>query len=169
MRNKLFMVIFIITFGLLVGCSEEASLDPVSIDENVDSCDVCSMGILDVDAATQVIMEDGDPKMYDDIGCMITDLQQNKDMAIGKIYVHDYNSNDWIEFDNATFIQDEATPTPMSYGIIAFESQEEAESFQKENGGDIYTKDQIIEIDIQALKQEDGHAEHHDHMSEDDE
>ncbi|SHF88717.1 nitrous oxide reductase accessory protein NosL [Ornithinibacillus halophilus] len=152
MRKIVYLIAFMfISVGILVGCSEDVSMEPVEIDESVDSCDVCHMGIQDKGASSQIILNDGTPKKFDDIGCMLTYYVDNQE-EVGKVYVHDYHSNDWIDMVDATFIQDSSISSPMSYGIIAFESQEDAEAFQQDNGGEMYVGDEITDIDVKALK-----------------
>ena len=164
------LIVSFLFFGLLVGCSEQASLEPVSIDKNVDSCAECNMGILEVNHAAQIILEDGTPKLYDDIGCMLIDYDEQQD-KLGVAYVPDYNSDEWIDMKEATFLQHSNIPTPMSYGIIAFKSPEEAETFRAANrgGGDLFDGDEILQLDVQSLKQEMEHDHLDDEMSDSDE
>lgn len=161
--NKLWMILFL-SISLLIGCSSQASLEPVSIDPDVDNCAECNMGIIETEHATQVIFKDGTPNIYDDIGCMLIDLKEiGENLGIG--YVHDYNSKEWIDIEEATFVQESNIPTPMSYGLVAFHSSDDAEAFQAEHGGDIYSLDDLLKMEIQDFKHEDGH-EHHDEGSD---
>lgn len=153
--NKVWIVLLFI--GLLIGCSN-ASLEPAAIDVNVESCAACNMGINDVTHATQVIFSDGKSDVYDDIGCMIAAFKENED-NIGTGYVHDYLTEEWIDMNEATYVQDANIMTPMNYGIIAFHSSDEAINFQSENGGDIYSIDELKQMDMQHVKHAD---EHHD-------
>lgn len=160
------LIISILFFVMLVGCSQQASLEPVAIDEaGVENCSECHMGIQNLDHASQMILEDGTPKLYDDIGCMLIDYEEQKDQ-LGAAYVRDYHTKEWIELKEATFVQYNNIPTPMSYGIIAFEAREDAEQFQGANrgGGQIFEGEEILQLDVQTLKQEMDH-EHHE-MSE---
>ena len=161
----------LLLFVLLVGCSQQASLEPVAIDEvGVDSCAECHMGIQDLDHASQIILEDGTPKIYDDIGCMLIDYDEQKG-KLGVMYVRDYHTKEWIDFKEATFVQYNNIPTPMSYGIIAFQSREDAEQFQGANrgGGQIFEGEEIFQLDVHSLKENMDHdhgEHHHDEMSE---
>lgn len=91
---------------------------------------------------------------------------RNKKDQLGAAYVRDYHTKEWIELKEATFVQYNNIPTPMSYGIIAFEAREDAEQFQGANrgGGQIFEGEEILQLDVQTLKQEMDH-EHHE-MSE---
>lgn len=161
---KKLWILPMILFGLLVGCSAEASLEPVAIDLGVDSCTVCNMGINDIAHATQVVFEDGKSDIYDDIGCMIVGFQEDE-TKIGAGYVKDHNSGEWIDMNEATYVQESNIPTPMSYGIVAFNSSDDAETFQMESNGDIYSFDALLQLDTRDIKHESGH-DHNDESSD---
>lgn len=160
--NK-FLFVPLLIVGLLIGCTSQVSLDPVEIDGDVESCAECNMGINEIEHATQVILEDGTPKIYDDIGCMVIDLNEN-DENVGIGYVHDHDSGEWIDMKEATYVQESTIHTPMNYGIIAFESADDATSFQVAHGGDIFSYDELLQLNILDLKHGDEHD--HDHHGE---
>lgn len=157
MRTKLGILLMIV-IGLITGCSSDVSMEPVDIDAGTDSCDMCHMGIEDLASASQVIMEDGTPKKFDDIGCMLLYYQEHKD-DVGVAYVPDWETGEWLNMEDAVFVQESSIETPMSYGIIAFSSEEKAQAFQEERGGELYNGTEITQLDVKALKA-DGHGEH---------
>jgi copper chaperone NosL len=94
----------------------------------------------------------------------------------GASYVMDHQSGDWIDMADAYFIHDENIQTPMSYGFIAFGSQQEAEDYLAENGqGEILSSGDITNIDTESLEtwykghqEEHGHGENGEHEDHDD-
>lgn len=158
--KKLWIIPLLITL-FIMGCSSQTSIEPVTIHTDVDSCAECNMGVLEIEHAAQIILKDGVPNVYDDIGCMVTDLKENEgNYEIG--YVHDYTSGEWINMKDASFVQDKTIDTPMSYGIIAFQSSDDATKFQTENGGKIMSLDELLQIDMQHLKHHDESSDFHE-------
>ncbi|MFE8697501.1 nitrous oxide reductase accessory protein NosL [Cytobacillus sp. FJAT-53684] len=147
------LAIFII---LLAGCTSSAS-GPVEIKQNEDACDACNMGIQELNSAAQMILENGKPLLFDDIGCMI-DYIQKKAPTYEAAFVHDYKTKEWIDFDKSTFVQDHSINSPMSYGIAAFEAEENASEFMNEHGGKLYSQKELLNVEMKSLKT--GEMEH---------
>lgn len=137
-------------FLLLAACQSKAAA-PVEIKANEESCAECKMGIEELKSAAQIILEDGKPLLFDDIGCMINYLQQ-KEPKYEAAFIHDFETEEWIDFDKSTFVQGTFMESPMSYGIAGFESKEKASQFQKEQGGDIYSKEELLRSDMKSFK-----------------
>ncbi|WP_458414757.1 nitrous oxide reductase accessory protein NosL [Schinkia sp. CFF1] len=144
-------IITLILLAILTGCSSHSAFEPIPIDSKVDSCDQCHMGIQSIKSASEIIMKDGTPKKFDDIGCMVLFLKNQQEQAT-TIFVHDYATNDWVEMNKAVFIQGSKKNSPMGYRFVAFSSTAEAKSFQSENGGTFYTAEEVLKADVQALK-----------------
>ncbi|GAB3802782.1 nitrous oxide reductase accessory protein NosL [Virgibacillus kimchii] len=162
--KKMFSAIIILSIaGLLAACGD-AAYDPVDLSET-DQCYTCHMGIEDEQAATQSILTDGTPRFFDDIGCMLMYLQDTDD-EVEVSYVMDHNAGEWLDLSDAYFVHDQNIQTPMSYGFIAFGSDQEAEEFISENGeGELLSGEEITAIDTASLEEwYSGHSEeHHDH------
>ena len=155
MMRKLSFIMLLL-FVIVAGCSSQDAFEPQPIDTNVDGCDECHMGIQDIKASSEVILKDGTPKKFDDIGCMVLFIKDHEE-EVANIFVHDYLTSEWIDMNNATFIQGSKVKSPMNYGFVAFSSTEEAKNFQAENGGEIFTPGDVLKADVQALK-EAGHG-----------
>ncbi|MBT2691275.1 nitrous oxide reductase accessory protein NosL [Bacillus sp. ISL-47] len=149
MRLKHFFLT--IGLGLLLTACSSAAAGPVDIKQNQDSCEVCHMGIEEMNSAAQLILKNGKPIIFDDIGCM-TEYLQTENPEYEAAFVHDYQSKEWISFDASSFIQDQNIDSPMSYGIAAFKSKDDAAAFQREHGGDAYTKAELLNAEINNLK-----------------
>ncbi|WP_374723973.1 nitrous oxide reductase accessory protein NosL [Calidifontibacillus erzurumensis] len=164
MKVRNFSVIILLLLGILAGCSGKSAFEPVSIDTNVDSCDECHMGIQNLKASSEVILKDGTPKKFDDIGCMIIFLRDHLEEA-ANIFVHDYHTDEWVNLYEAYFVQNDTVSSPMGYNFAAFKSQEEAYNFKAEHGGELYTPEKLLKVDVEALKAA-GHGdmEHTEHQ-----
>ncbi|QOR65918.1 nitrous oxide reductase accessory protein NosL [Cytobacillus suaedae] len=144
------LVSLVVTLLFISACSNSIA-KPVSVSLNVDSCDTCHMGIMDLQASAQLIQKDGTPKKFDDIGCLVEYMQlnpSNNDNA----FVHDHISGEWIDFKNSTFIHNPAHHTPMSYGFIAFKSEDEATSYKNQHGGMMYSHEELLDLSIKDIK-----------------
>lgn len=130
MKKTMVIILGMLLISLLAACSE-TSHEPVDISQDTDQCYFCHMGVEDLGAATQVILEDGTPRVFDDIGCMLMYFKDTND-EISISYVVDYDSGEWLDLDDATFVHDNEIETPMSYGFIAFASEQEADNYMEE-------------------------------------
>ncbi|WP_102275249.1 nitrous oxide reductase accessory protein NosL [Cytobacillus massiliigabonensis] len=137
-------------FLLLAGCQSKAAA-PVEIKANEESCAECKMGIEELKSAAQIILEDGKPLLFDDIGCMINYLQQNSP-KYEAAFIHDFETGEWIDFDKSTFVQGTAIESPMSYGIAGFESEEKATQYKEEHDGNILSKEELLKADMKSFK-----------------
>lgn len=150
MKIKILLLSMVI---FLLGACSTKNYEPVAINLDSDTCDTCNMGIQDVQASAQIIKKDGTPMKFDDIGCLVTFLQENNG-EIAEAYVHDHKSGKWIDMESSYFIHSNEIETPMSYGIIAFESEQEAKDWEKNNHGDFFTKGQLIKENMKDFKKD---------------
>lgn len=157
MNNKCFFLLIVILLSL-TGCAVSA-YEPIKIEQNIESCDVCKMGIGEIESAAQMILKDGKPILFDDIGCLVVYIQEEKP-EYKVAFVHDYHSEKWISFDQATFVHTQSIDSPMNYRLVAFESEEEAESFQKVNDGTIFSSSALVSADINGFKSNDQEHSH---------
>jgi len=148
--NHKWSFLFILILLALAGCSASTK-EPTEISQNIDSCDVCKMGISEIDSAAQMILKNGKPVLFDDVGCMVVYIQDEKP-EYEAAFVHDYHSKEWISFDQSTFVHNHSIDSPMSYHIAAFEREDDAVSFHKEHGGKVYTSSDLIKADTKILK-----------------
>ncbi len=126
---------------MLAGCG--ANYEPRAIEPEVDVCEVCNMSIVHEDYATEVILHNGDYHIFDDIGCMV-EYKNNTDEDIEVSYVKDMESDEWITSEEATYVYDAAAWTPMSYGVLSFEQQQDAQSYiEKEGTGELMSAEDL--------------------------
>ncbi len=116
----------------LAACGKKG-YDPVAINPAVDTCAQCKMAVGDNSHAAELILADGTPKKFDDIGCLLTyQAEQGQQIQVSDRYVRDAKTNQWVRFEQAYFVHGKDLDTPMGYGIVTFAKKEDAEAFAKE-------------------------------------
>lgn len=133
-KHAVLLLAFIMIAAVaLSGCGKK-EYKPVAINPAVDKCEVCHMLIADDYNATEIILKDGKPLKFDDIGDMYVWLKKNGTDTVGAKFVRDYNTKDWIQLENATFVYDKTNKTPMAFGVYSFKNEQAADAFIKEKG-----------------------------------
>lgn len=126
---KSLLLISLIIF--LSSCSNENILKPVEIKYGQDICEACSMIISEKEYSAQYVYTNGKTRKFDDIGCMIHYLNDNKlESDIAAFFVRDYIHKNWINADSVHFIHSDKIITPMGHGITAFSTKEDAKKMQ---------------------------------------
>lgn len=117
----------------MAGCGDK-SYKPVAIKDGVDKCETCQMLIKDDHNATEIILKDGKPLKFDDLGDLYVWLGKNGRDNVGAMYVRDYKTKEWLELGQAFYVYDPGNKTPMSYGVFSFKTEADADAFIKEKG-----------------------------------
>ncbi|MDQ0154864.1 nitrous oxide reductase accessory protein NosL [Robertmurraya andreesenii] len=132
---------------LLAGCSQEQSFEPDEINPEIDVCEICNMGIVHENYATQVIAKNGDVYKFDDIGCMMEFLQDEqtiKEEDVAKKYVRDVNTGEWIELEKAFHSYHPDHWTPMANGVVTFKDKQSAQEYENRIG-EVYDYQALLE------------------------
>ncbi|MFS0821702.1 nitrous oxide reductase accessory protein NosL [Bacillus sp. 1P02SD] len=155
-----------IGFVLLIAACGNDEVQPVDINEETDTCEVCNMAVVDNQYATQIVLENGKSMVFDDVGCMYEWIGTNPNEKIAAEFVRDYNDKEWILVDDATYVYNQSVKTPMAYNVISFKDKASAEEFVTENeGSTLMTTDELSDHDWeQNHDMMHGHDnEHHSH------
>ncbi|MDF2936022.1 MAG: putative lipoprotein [Paenibacillaceae bacterium] len=123
----------VLILGVLAACGK-TEYKAVAINEGVDKCEICQMLIKDDQYATQIILKDQKPLKFDDLGDLYVWLNKNGRDNVGAAFVRDYYSKEWINLDQAVYVYDKAIKTPMSFGVVSFAKEADADKFIKEAG-----------------------------------
>ncbi|MBR2757424.1 MAG: nitrous oxide reductase accessory protein NosL [Exiguobacterium sp.] len=130
--------------SLALGACSSASAEPFEIKWGETECEVCKMKIMDKQFAAEAIMENEKGYAFDDIGCLMRDwYPEQKEEDIAAMYVKDFNTKNWVELDEAMFVYDKESKTPMAYNILSFAKEADAEAYIEENGGDMMDFEQL--------------------------
>lgn len=119
---------------VLTACGNEA-YEPRDVNPEIDVCKICNMSVTSVDYAAQVVLKNKDTLVFDDLGCLMAYIEQNGESDIGAAYIRDTNSSKWLNIKDASYVYSADYWTPMNYGVLAFASKKEAESYTKEQPG----------------------------------
>lgn len=117
---------------LVAGCGEK-TYEPRDIVPETDVCKICNMSIVHEDFAGEIVLENGDYEIYDDIGCLIDYINKNGDDEIGAAFIKD-NNNKWVNVFKSSYVYSKDFWTPMNYGVLAFETEEEAKKWIESQG-----------------------------------
>lgn len=136
MQKKMMMLIVIVlALGVLSACGKKDEIfPPEAIQEGIDRCEVCNMLVSNDHHATQLVLQDGRSLKFDDIGDMFAWVKEHGLDDVNVRYVRDYHTEDWLLVEEATFVYDADFRTPMAYGVLSFQSKDEAEQFIEAEG-----------------------------------
>ncbi len=160
MRLRTFLAVLLLFSMAALGtaCGTHAH-EPVEVDELTHRCAICNMAVTDDRHAVQIIAKDGQPLLFDDLGCMYAWIAQHGNDSIGAAFVRDYHDLTWLKMEEAYYVYDAAIRTPMAYGVISFADEQAARSFIAEHGsGTLLTADDLAEHTWES-----DHEHAHDH------
>lgn len=178
-KFNLFILISSVFILLLVACSNsgeqnnglddgesnetsQSKYKPEEINPDTDICEVCAMAVANDQYATQIILKNERSLKYDDIGDMFIWMEENSEDDVAAKFVRDFNTEEWINLEDATFVYDEEISTPMGFGVISFKNNDDAEQYIEENGfGEILTVADLYEHDWDMTD----HEHDHDHAA----
>lgn len=147
---------------LALGACSSAAAEPFDIEWGETECEVCKMKVMDEQFAAEAIMDNEKGYAFDDIGCLMRDwYPEQKEDEIAAMYVKDFNTKAWVELDEATFVYDKESKTPMAYNIVSFAKEADAEDYAEETGGTI--------MDFEDLKDHSWERGEMNHMKMDEE
>jgi copper chaperone NosL len=166
-KKSLGTIVFILCVTLWLTACGADKFEPQAIVEGKDVCAICKMTIKDDQFATQIISKDGQSIKFDDIGCMNKWKMENGTESIEAMYVRDYNSKKWIQYENAYYVYDPSIQTAMAYGVISFEKEADANVFIKNQGkGKLMTSEDLASHSWQ-VNRESMNMNHHKEMHND--
>ncbi len=94
--------------------------------------------------ASALITLGGQTRKFDGVGCLLKYMKNNPGLN-QKIWVHDFEKQIWIDGESAFFVHQNAVPTPMGDGLLAFFNRDAAESRAENNLGMILTFDELLQ------------------------
>jgi copper chaperone NosL len=136
-RRVFWLVLFIAVIMAACQPAEDAS-GPPEIRYGEDVCDRCNMLIAEPRFATAYGTTESEVRRFDDIGCLFLHAQEEAE-SVASYWVHDFDSEEWIAAEEATFVHNPDLVTPMGWGVAAFAAAEDAESYQADGGGSLLT------------------------------
>ncbi|WP_214629481.1 nitrous oxide reductase accessory protein NosL [Paenibacillus agaridevorans] len=134
MNKKISLLALALVFVLTLAACGGEKYEAQAINEETDVCVICKMAIKDDQYATQIITKEGQSLKFDDIGCLNTWKKENGTETIGAAFVRDFDSKQWLRYEKAYYAYDPTFQTPMAYGIVSFEKEEDAKAYIAEQG-----------------------------------
>lgn len=131
------LMLIVLSATTLAGCGGEARADqPPEIKYGVDTCSRCHMIISEEKYASGLVASDGTTMIFDDIGEMIATVQTDG-LNERRVWVHDFDSVEWIDGTTAFYVDSHDLMTPMGMGVVAFSSKDAAEKLAAEKSGTV--------------------------------
>ena len=101
------------------GCSARAD-GPPHLEEDRTACAHCGMLVSERMFAAGYRAPAGEPRVFDDIGCLLKGAGAEPDRSALRFWFHDATSRTWIEGARAHFIHAPSLRTPMAGGMLAY-------------------------------------------------
>ncbi|MEP1487776.1 MAG: nitrous oxide reductase accessory protein NosL [Algibacter sp.] len=116
------------------------NVSPKPIKYGSDGCHFCKMTIVDKVHAAEIVTKKGKVYKFDATECMINFMKDFDTSEIKLNLSNNYTEPETlIDATKATFLISENIPSPMGAFLSAFKNKADAEKFQAEKGGDLYT------------------------------
>ena len=135
---------FVLALALLIvaACGQPATPEPAKIRFGETMCAECGMIINEPKYASSLAYEESEGRFkslaFDDIGDLIGYLQEHVALIPAGTWVHDYDSEEWIDAGAAFFVESSAIKSPMGHGLAAFATEEAANTFAGEVDGTVW-------------------------------
>ncbi len=119
---------------LLTGCAASRPAGPPEVHYGQDECSRCRMLVEDAKfcAGTRLGEE---VRVFDDLGELFEKPLREGELA----WVHDYDSQAWIDARTATYIRCPGLKSPMGYGVLACREPAQAAVLAARYKGEVLT------------------------------
>jgi copper chaperone NosL len=123
---------------LAAACSTADAAGPPDINYGRDVCLQCGMIVSEQKFAAAYTLDSGEERSFDDLGDLILFVRA-ADESIDPLkgWVHDYETEEWVDLANAHFVPTLSVSTPMGHSIIAFADTDRAAAFAAEVDGEV--------------------------------
>jgi copper chaperone NosL len=149
---KLRAIIFVMLVSVVLtacGAGSDAS-GPPDIQYGRDVCVQCGMIINEEKFAATYTLDDGTEKSFDDVGGLVLHQRETGDsLNLENTWVHDYETVEWVDVQNAYFVATLSVSTPMGHSILAFSDEERAQAFASSVGGEVVLWDVVFAMPAQ--------------------
>ena len=107
--------------ALVTGCDSTVPA-PRTIVLGQDVCAKCRNVIRSLEAAAEVVYNDGTTRVYDDLGCLATDGQALA--GGGQFYVQLSGNRGWMRVEDVHFASPKDKTSPQGYNYFAYQQDE---------------------------------------------
>ncbi len=138
------IMMFIVSLLLFAACE----VGPKPINYGSDSCDYCSMTIVDRQHAAEIVTKKGKASKFDAVECMINYDREHSENPVALYLTADFNSpGELIDATTATYLQSEALSSPMGANISAFSNRAAAVEKLQQYGGKLYDWEELKDLE----------------------
>lgn len=106
-------------------------------------CDTCGMFISEPRFAAATLLTNGKTLKFDDVGEMFNYHAKHLELSVRVWFVHDYNSQNWINGKEAFYVMSHEIKSPMGTGVAAFADRAGAEAFAARMNTRVLTFDDV--------------------------
>ena len=99
---------------------------PPQLEVDRTACAHCGMLVSEPVYAAAYRDAGAEPRVFDDIGCLAAELRQATP-ATRRVWVHDFDTGEWIDGERAAYVHADTLRTPMGGGYLAFRTRAAAE------------------------------------------
>lgn len=146
-RSCIFIILFTFLLALSACSAVAARPEPPQIHYGEDMCSECGMIINEARYAASYVVQQGEGAyetyIFDDIGDMVHHMAENPSLAGVGWWVHDVNSEEWIDAATAYYVVSDEIETPMGHGTVALATQEAADALAAEVNGRVLDWDTV--------------------------
>jgi copper chaperone NosL len=146
MRKILMIVVALAVIG--AGCGSDEAAGPPSINYGRDICIECGMIIEEARFAAAYQLADGTEKIFDDLGGLIIHSRKAGDLDDATVWVHDFETEEWVEAPAAFYVPTIAVTSPMGHGILAFADEERALRIAGDLGGEVLGWEIVVNLPV---------------------
>jgi copper chaperone NosL len=134
------------SFVALLLVFTSCNVGPEAINYGSDGCHFCKMTIVDKVHAAEIVTNKGKVYKFDASECMIHFMKEFDNAEIKLSLSNNYTEPEaLIDATKATFLISKNIPSPMGAFLSAFKTENEAQKFQTEKGGTLYSWNQLLE------------------------
>ena len=141
----IYRLITIIAFASVI---TSCSTAPEPIAYGHDGCAYCEMTIMDQRYGTELVTDKGKVFKFDSIECMVRYLKEGaaEQNNVKLLLLTPFNFPETLEDANHSYIlHSQGMPSPMGMFLTAFKDEATVKKFQQENGGTIYTWQELLD------------------------
>ena len=118
MKTRLAAIVAM-TLSAAIACRAGAD-GPPRIEVDRTACAHCGMLISEPMFAAAYRSPHGEPRVFDDIACMLDAAGKEQNPGALRFWFHDAATSRWIDGGAATFVSSASLKTPMGGGLVAY-------------------------------------------------
>lgn len=146
MRRRLLLLLTLL--GVVAGaaaCDDGgSSTGPPSIKYGRDTCADCHMIIEDPRFAAAYRTAGGETRLFDDPADLFRYGIRTGELDAAQAWVHDYDTEEWVEADKAWYVRSPEVDSPMAGGLAAFATRQGAEAYAPDVSGHVIQWNDVL-------------------------